>query len=149
MYLAATGAVGVLKSIGEIIVMLLIFAVILFLAYLSSKLASRMQVKASSQGNLKLMETIRIQNNKYIQIVRVGEKYLVIGVGKDEITFLTELSKDALSYDESEMKKGSSFVSTKAFDEILSKFSARSSVYDSTSEDAEEGKDAKRNDEGE
>lgn len=149
MYLAATGAVGVLKSIGEIIVMLLIFAVILFLAYLSSKLASRMQVKASSQGNLKLMETIRIQNNKYIQIVRVGEKYLVIGVGKDEITFLTELSKDALSYDESEMKKGSSFVSTKAFDEILSKFSARSSVYDSTREDAEEGKDAKRNDEGE
>lgn len=149
MYLAATGAVGVLKSIGEIIVMLLIFAVILFLAYLSSKLASRMQVKASSQGNLKLMETIRIQNNKYIQIVRVGEKYLVIGVGKDEITFLTELSKDALSYDESEMKKGSSFVSTKAFDEILSKFSARSSVYDSTREDAEEGKDANRNDEGE
>ncbi len=129
--------------------MLLIFAVILFLAYLSSKLASRMQVKASSQGNLKLMETIRIQNNKYIQIVRVGEKYLVIGVGKDEITFLTELPKDALSYEKAEMKKGSSVVSTKAFDEILSKFSARSSVYGSTREEAEEGKDAKRNDEGE
>lgn len=105
MFLAAIDAAGVLKSIGEIVVMLLIFAVILFLAYLASKLASRMQVKASSQGNLKLMETIRIQNNKYIQIVRVGEKYLVIGIGKDEITFLTELSKDALSYEESENEK--------------------------------------------
>ena len=149
MFLAAIDAAGVLKSIGEIVVMLLIFAVILFLAYLASKLASRMQVKASSQGNLKLMETIRIQNNKYIQIVRVGEKYLVIGIGKDEITFLTELSKDALSYEDSEMKKGSSFVGTKAFDEILSKFSTRSSVQGSTGEDAVEGKDAKHNDEGE
>lgn len=47
------------------------------------------------------------------------------------------------------MKKGSSFVGTKAFDEILSKFSTRSSVQGSTGEDAVEGKDAKHNDEGE
>lgn len=58
--------------------------------------------------NLELIETLKITNNKYVQIIRAGkDKYLVIGVGKDEISRLGELTEDEvklLSEDASERK---------------------------------------------
>ena len=41
-----------------------------------------------------MIEAFRISNTKFIQIIRIGEKYLVISVCKDSINLLTELSKD-------------------------------------------------------
>jgi flagellar protein FliO/FliZ len=58
--------------------------------------------------NLELIETLKITNNKYVQILRAGkDKYLVIGVGKDEISRLGELTENEvklLSEDASEEK---------------------------------------------
>lgn len=50
----------------------------------------------SGGDNLEVIETQRISNNKYVQIVRAGNKYLVIAFGKDEVSFLTEISQDEL-----------------------------------------------------
>ena len=47
--------------------------------------------------NMEIIDTMRIAQNKYLQIVRVGDKYLVIAVCKDSVTMLTELPKDSIS----------------------------------------------------
>ena len=50
-----------------------------------------------SKGNLKVLETIRIANGKFLQLVKAGEQYFVIAVGKDEVTKIAELTEDQLS----------------------------------------------------
>ena len=47
-----------------------------------------------------MIETMRVTGNKYLQIVRAGERYLVIAVGKDEIHMLAELSREEIQFHE-------------------------------------------------
>ena len=42
------------------------------------------------------METSRIAPNKYLQIVRAGDKYILLAVCKDTVTMLSELDPDTL-----------------------------------------------------
>ena len=44
-----------------------------------------------------VLETIRIANGKFLQLVKAGEQYFVIAVGKDEVTKIAELTEDQLS----------------------------------------------------
>ena len=59
------------------------------------------------------METTRISNNKYIQLVRIGESYVAIAVCKDTVTLLGEIPKEQL-------KEGKSFQSFR-FKDFLDK----------------------------
>lgn len=46
--------------------------------------------------NIQVIETFRVSNNKFIQIIQVGKKYLVISVCKDVVNILTELAEEEL-----------------------------------------------------
>ncbi len=119
MFLAAMGVEGILKSIAQLIVLILIFAFILFLAYWSSKLTAKIQSKAMKNSNVEIIETVRLHNNKYMQIVKIGGKYLALGIGRDEVRFLSELDGEKLvkrtAYDSDSEKN-------QEFSGILSKF---------------------------
>jgi flagellar protein FliO/FliZ len=96
------------ESIFELIVVLVIFVGILLLTYYTTKWIAGYQKGRMVNQNLELIETLKITNNKYVQILRAGkDKYLVIGVGKDEISRLGELTENEvklLSEDASEEK---------------------------------------------
>lgn len=68
--------------------------------------------------NLQLIETMRIANNKFVQIIQAGEIYLVVAVGKDDVSLLAELTAEQLLELPSE-QTGSS--GTPDFQEILDK----------------------------
>lgn len=51
-------------------------------------------------GNVKLIDAFQIAPGKYIQIVKVGKKYLALAVCKDTVTFLTELQEDEVKITE-------------------------------------------------
>lgn len=80
----------------QFITVLILFVLILAVTYLVTRWIAKVQKDKVGVGNLEVIETCRISPNKYIQIVRTGEKYLVIAVGKDEIHMLSELSEDEL-----------------------------------------------------
>ena len=65
--------------------------------------------------NMELVETMRISNSQYLQIVRTGKKYLVIAVCKDTVTMLTELPADEVSLE------GGNEGNSLSFREILDK----------------------------
>lgn len=93
MYIvAATG----LNSILQLITLLLIFVFILFLTYWTTKFVGNYQKVSNKTTNFEVIEAYRLSNTKYIQIMRIGEKYLVISVSKDNVEVLTELSKEEL-----------------------------------------------------
>ena len=80
----------------QFITVLVLFVFVLGITYVTTRWIANYQKGKNAGGNLEVIETMRITNNKYIQIVRAGDKYLAIAVGKDEIHMLTELSEEEL-----------------------------------------------------
>ena len=58
-----------------------------------------------SGSNINILETMRISNTKYIQVVKIGSKVFAIAVAKDTVTYLCELNEDELVYNESSSGK--------------------------------------------
>lgn len=52
-----------------------------------------------SQGNIRILETMRISQTKYLQLLQIGEVYLVIAVCKDSVTMLTTIEKEQLNFE--------------------------------------------------
>ena len=89
-----------MDSVLQFIVMLVIFVAVLAATYFFTKWMAGYQKEKTSSGNIDIIETARISATKYIQIVRIGQKYVAIGVGKDEITNLGEVSREDLIFKE-------------------------------------------------
>ena len=80
----------------QFMTVLILFVLVLGIAYAVTRWIAKTQQGRVTAGNLEVIETCRITSNKYVQIIRAGDKYLVIAVGKDEIHMLAQLSVDEL-----------------------------------------------------
>jgi flagellar protein FliO/FliZ len=86
-----------LGSFLQLIGVLIIFIVVLFITFYTTKWIGNYQKTNLVNKNLQIVESIRVGNNKFIAIVKAGEAYLVVAVGKDEVTLLTQLTEEQLS----------------------------------------------------
>ena len=85
-----------MNSIIQLITVLFIFLFVLVITYFTTRwIANFLKGKITNQ-NIQVIETYRLTTNKYIQSVKIGEKYLAIGIGKDTVTPLTELTEEQL-----------------------------------------------------
>ncbi len=90
------------NSFAEVMTVLIIFVFVLALTYFVTRFIAGYQKGKTFSGNVEILETRKISQNKYIQIVRIGEKYLALGIGKDEMNVLTEINKEELVLQEVE-----------------------------------------------
>lgn len=93
-----------MDSYLQFMTVLILFVSVLVVTYLVTRWIANYQKSRAGSSNLEIIETCRISSNKYIQIVRAGEKYLVIAVGKDEVHMLSELSAVELNLSKEEMQ---------------------------------------------
>ena len=82
------------QSTLQLVTVLILFVIVIAMAYFVSKWLAGYQKAKNFGANVEVIESCRIAPSKFISIIRVGEKYLAISVGKDEIHVLTELDKD-------------------------------------------------------
>ena len=122
-------AVGTLDSFVQFITILLLFLFVLVITYVVTRWVSGVQKIQMTGKNMELVETMRISNSKYLQIVRVGDKYLVIAVCKDTVTMLAELSADSLNF--TDKNEGSSL----SFKDILDKLKNSQSTQEKTNKE--------------
>ena len=94
--LLGLNSTGGVNSIAQFITVFVIFLAVLALTYFSTKWIATYQKGKMFSSNITVIETFKITTNKYIQIVRIGEKYYAIAIGKDTITLLGELSEDEI-----------------------------------------------------
>ena len=87
---------GQVDSFVQFVTVLLLFLVVLFITYGVTRWISGIQKMQMVGRNMEVMDTMRISSSKYLQIVRAGDKYLVIAVCKDTVTMLAEISGDSL-----------------------------------------------------
>lgn len=81
-------------SIVQLLTLLLVFIFVLVLAYFATRFTAGVQKGRIAGSGVKIIETFKIAPAKYIQIVKVGEKYFSYVVCKDTVTLLGEMTKD-------------------------------------------------------
>lgn len=85
------------ESIFQLIVVLVCFVIVLAMTYFTTRWIAGYQKTQSINKNLAVSETLKLTTDKYVQLIQVGKnRYFVIAVGKNEITFLGEISQDEL-----------------------------------------------------
>ncbi len=89
-------AVSVLSSLGQLIWVLLLFVLVLLLTLLTTRWIAKYQQGQLHNRNLKVIETLKVSANGYIQIIKAGDVYLVIAVSRDHIEKLAEVTEDQL-----------------------------------------------------
>lgn len=107
------------ESFIQLMGVLLVFIFVLGITYVATRWIAGYQKAHSFNKNLKVIETLRLTANKYIQIVEAGDEYLVIAIGKDEVRLLTKLTGEQLKEIPSgELPEG---FTTESFAEIFNK----------------------------
>ena len=107
-------------SFVQLLVVLIIFIFVLAITALTTKWIGGDQKTQMSNKNMRVVESLRLGNNKFLALVEVGEVYLIVGVGKDEVHTIAKLTKnelpELLSYEETNVSNG-----VEGFQEILEK----------------------------
>lgn len=120
-----------LESFIQLVGVLFVFVIVLVLTYYTTKWVGGYQKNQMSGREFKVVDTIRIANGKCVQILKLGEVYLVVAVGKDEVTMLAKLTEDEIGLTEDEISGlfRSNVVNTtsaqESFQETLEKFRER------------------------
>ncbi len=117
MIVVLTGFSSSLSSAWNIISLILIFIFVLALAYFSTKIIAKYQSNTlNSKSNIKIIESFRVGNNKYIAIAEIAGQYYALAIGKDEINLIGTLDKDNIIDRQSTYN-----VNKTSFKDILSK----------------------------
>ncbi len=95
-YTVFSGAEGM----AQFFTVLIIFIFVLFLAIITTRFAGNMQKGQMTNRNFKVIETFRVAPNKFLQIIKIGEKFVVIAVSKDNVTRICELDEEELEIPE-------------------------------------------------
>lgn len=109
-----------IEAFAQLLTLLIIFIFVLAVTYYVTRFVGNYQKNKLSGSNINILETMRIANNKYIQIVKMGSRVFAIAVAKDTVSYLCELDEDELIYKES--SSGKMLINNDNFKEILEKF---------------------------
>ena len=122
---------GQVDSFVQFVTVLLLFLMVLIITYGVTRWISGIQKTQMIGRNMEVIDTMRISSSKYLQIVRAGDKYLVMAVCKDTVTMLAEVSKESLIIEATET--GS--VYQLGFHEILEKIKNQNLTKKTTDEE--------------
>ena len=91
---------GGYNSFLDLITVLLIFVFVIAITLFTTKYIANYQKVQNAGKNIEVLETYRISQSKYIQIVKIGKKCVAIAVSKDTVTLLTTLEEEDVEFQE-------------------------------------------------
>lgn len=98
------------ESILQLLGVSILFVFILVITYYTTKFVGGTKLGQTKKGNFKVLETYKIAQNKYLQLVQIGTRYFVIAIGKDNICSLVELQESEIIQQEQFNKQNIKFI---------------------------------------
>lgn len=89
-----------ISSFAQFVTVILIFLLVLALCYFTTRWVAGYQKGKMLSGNINVLETFRVANNKFIQIVKIGDKCFAVCYNKDSVVLLGEINEDSLEFSE-------------------------------------------------
>jgi flagellar protein FliO/FliZ len=94
----------------QLVGLVFLLIIILIAAYYTSKFIGGIKLGQMKKSNFQVIDSYRVTPNKALQIVKIGNKYVVISIGKDNINFITELDEAEVVIRESHQGEKQSFI---------------------------------------
>ncbi len=85
-------------SFSQLITVLLVFVFVLALTLWTTRWIARYQKGQKAGQNIDVVETCPMGNGKYIQIIRLADKYVAVAVCKDTVIVLAELDGEQMEF---------------------------------------------------
>lgn len=87
----------IIESVLGVLAAIAGFAIILYLAYLTTKFAGKRYAKGTGGGeNLRLIESLPLGQDKYLMLAKAGDRLLLLGVTGQRIELISELDEESL-----------------------------------------------------
>lgn len=116
-------------SVWDLVSLILIFVLVIALAYFATKQFAKFQSNAlSGKNNIRIIESFRIDSNKLIVIVRITGDYYALAYTRDNVTVIDKLNPEEINNLKAE--KPSQPVARHDFKEILSQIKNKKSKDD-------------------
>ncbi|MDF2868902.1 MAG: hypothetical protein K0R05_477 [Anaerocolumna sp.] len=97
------------NNVFQLIGVTFLFLFVLVITYVTTKLIGGIKAGTLTESNFKVIDTYKVTQNKYMQIIKIGSKYFVIAVCKDTIQLITELQEEDIVLKEKSSKTNISF----------------------------------------
>jgi len=91
-----------LEMLGQFLFLIVVFSIVIFLTFYSTKFIAKVKMKSNKNNNLKIIESIQVGFGQYIMLIKAGDKYLVISVTKDKINFIAQLDNDSVKEEQAD-----------------------------------------------
>lgn len=115
-------AMSTVESVLKLLALIVVFIIIMVACYLTTRFVGQQQLGHIRNSNFKVIDTFKPAPNKFLQIIKVGERYFLIAVSKDNISSIAELSADEIKLRDNE-RQGS-------FKDIFAKITSANSHSD-------------------
>lgn len=93
-----------LNSFIQLLGAIVIFVFVLIITYFVTRWIGGYQKQQMSGRSFQVIDTVRIAGGKCVQVLKMGDVYLVIAVGKEEVTMLAKLTEDEIGLTEDEIR---------------------------------------------
>ncbi len=78
-------------GVAELVSAICIFALVLLMTYLTTRFVGSYEKQKMTGRNLTVVETVRLSGGKSVDLIRAGDRYLVLGESRDNVCLLCEL----------------------------------------------------------
>jgi len=85
-----------LQGVGQFFYILLLVVLVSVLAYYTTRMVASARFGKFGKRNLEIMESMGVGAQAFVHVLRVGEKYLLVGVTRTQVSQLCELDTDDL-----------------------------------------------------
>ncbi len=91
-----------LSVVGQLITVIFVLCVTIGFIYLVAYVAKKLNFGGASFSgrNLNVLEYKNIGNNNSLALTKVGTKYILLSVSKDNVRFICELKEEELNFEE-------------------------------------------------
>ena len=98
---------SIISKIFTVIATLIIFVVILYLAYITTKtLGKRYSLGNTGNKNFKVFDSMSLGQDRMLMIVKAGQKVILIGTGKEHIEYICDIDESQLTVSEQTSPSG-------------------------------------------
>ena len=92
-----------IDSVAQLLTVILLFVVVLGATWLTTRYIAGVQKGKMKGSNFEVIDTFRLTQNKYVQILRIGKKYMAVAICKDTVTVLRELDESEIVFHDSDL----------------------------------------------
>ena len=85
-----------IANVGQFFYILLLVVVVSVLAYYTTRMVGNAKFARGGRRNLEILESMGVGPQSFVHILRVGGQYVLVGVTRGQVNFLTQIEDGQL-----------------------------------------------------